>query len=154
MLRPIIFVLLITFAGSVQQPATESPVARMALPGGAGAWVVRLLTTGGFTGAGEGDWAISSKGDVICRLGRCPKSFAVSEFRPLVETLAALNLPVATTTATGFCRDCITRTLTIEYRDEMGGLHAFAATWDDTTINKVPAELIRIYEAVRALRTP
>jgi hypothetical protein len=151
MLRSTFFILLACFAAA-QTPRRESPAAKMALPDGSGAWVVRVLTTGGFTGAGEGDWAISSKGDVICTLSGCPKTFVVSEFQSLVEMLNAASLVVAAPAKTTVCRDCITRTLTIQYRDPMGSTHIFAATWDDTTTAKVPGELMRIYEGVRALR--
>jgi hypothetical protein len=148
----LLFVLLASVAVPAQTPRAESPVVKVALPVGNSAWVVRVVTTGGLTGGGEGDWAISSNGDVICTLVRCPMNFAVSEFRTLVEMLSTLKLPSASPATKTICRDCISRTLTIQHRDETGVIHTFSTSWDDTTRDKIPSQLLRVYDAVLAAR--
>ena len=153
-LHAIFSILLWTLSASAQTRRTESPVVKMALPEGNGAWIVRIVTTGGFTGRGEGDWAISSMGEIICALVRCPDSFAIAEIQPLVEVIGAANFPALALSPSGLCSDCITRVLTIAHRDAMGVLHTYTATWGDTAAEKLPAEVRRVYEAVLSLQIP
>src|SRR6266446_10698333 len=84
---------------------------QMALPDGNGAWVVRVTTTGGITGTGIGDFAISSEGKLLCRPAKgCPEQFKPADFQSLVQTILPGNLPVPVPPIVSLCRDCIVRT--------------------------------------------
>jgi len=129
-------------------------IPQMALPDGNDMWVVQVVTSGGLLGAGSGDVAISSEGKIVCRREiRCANSFQLSNFQPLVEIIQAGTLPVLRPSAlVSLCRDCITTTITIRRRDAMGIVHTYTASWDDMTKDRVPREVIWIYDAVLALR--
>ena len=126
----------------------SAQIPQMLLPDGNGAWVVRLVTTGGILGTGGGDLSISSENKILCSAQiRCPNDFKVSDFQPLIETIRA-DISVPTAPLVSLCRDCITRIMTISRRDSTGLVHTVTASWDDTTKARLPQEVIRIYDAV------
>jgi hypothetical protein len=120
----------------------------MALPEGNGAWVVRVVTTGGLMGIGSGDFTFSSEKKIMCSAQiQCPKEFKASDLQPLIEGIQPdILLPVVPVVS--LCRDCITRTMTIRRRDPSGLEQTFTASWDDTTKARLPREVIQIYDAV------
>jgi len=125
----------------------------LVLPAGNGAWTVQVVTSGGFLGTGDGNFTISSEGKIACSSEmRCPKEFKPSDLQPLVEIIQSATRPVPRPPLMSFCHDCITRTITISRRDSSGMLHAYTASWDDTTRGNVPQEVLRIYDVVVALR--
>ena len=126
--------------------------AQLALPDGNGGWVVQVVTSGGFSGTGGGDFTISSQGKILCSAQMsCPKNFVIADFQPLVEIIRPDVLPVLPPAVVSLCRDCITRTITIRRRDSIGVVHTYTASWDDTTKSKLPQEVIRIYDAILTL---
>ncbi len=42
--------------------------------------------------------------------------------------------------------------MTIVRHDSIGVVHAFTASWDDTTKGRLPPEVIQVYDAVVALK--
>jgi len=130
----------------------QAQIPQMLLPDGNGAWVVQVVTSGGILGIGDGDFASSSEGKLICKPGlRCPKDFAVPDFMTLVEAIQPSTPLVPALPVVSLCSDCIKRTITISRRDSMGVVHTYTATWDETTKSRVPQEVIRIYDAFVAL---
>ena len=128
------------------------PLPRLALPEGNSSWVIQVISTGGLLGNGSGDFAISSEGKAVCNLQlRCPADFKPSDFQPLLEKIGTIELPVTALPIVSLCRDCITRTMTISHRDSAGVLHIYSVSWDDTTKDKLPQQIIRIYDAAREL---
>src|SRR3954471_15857131 len=74
----------------LSQQSTETP-AKLALPAGNGAWVIRIFTYGGFSGAGTGDIAVSSNGQIVCTpQNTCPKRFEVRSIQLLVDKIAGM----------------------------------------------------------------
>jgi len=141
-----ILILALTAAFILQTP-------EMALPDGNGAWVVRVVTTGGFTGQGIGDFAISSEGRLLCRPVKvCPAQFKPGDFQLLVEAIVSGSLPVPSSPGASLCKDCILRTIQIIRRDSTGSLRVYTASWDDVTQERLPAQVIRVYDALLALR--
>ena len=125
---------------------------QLILPDGTGAWLVQVLTTGGILGKGDLDFAVSSEGKMTCNVEvRCPKNFKPADFHPLVETIRADLFLVRPSPAISLCSDCITRRISISQRDTMGNVQTYTAWWDETTRDQVPQEVIRIYDAFRAL---
>lgn len=132
------------------QSVNELP--RLALPEGNSAWVIQVVTSGGLLGTGGGDFAISSQGKVVCNLQlRCPADFKPSDLQPLVEKIGTIELPLPALPVVSLCRDCITRMMTISHRDSAGVLHIYTLYWDDTAKDKLPQEIIRLYDAAREL---
>src|SRR5262245_35570546 len=112
------------------QAPLVTPFPQMVLPDGNGVWVIHVVTSGGLTGTGAGNFSISSEGKVACSDVQCFEKFAVSEFNPLVEVLRA-NLPSPGPSPLMLCNDCIRRTITISRRDALGVVTTYTASWDD-----------------------
>src|SRR4051812_18754950 len=136
------------------QTPISDPVAGLLLPDGSGVWVVKVFTSGGFTGTGTGNVGITSNGSVVCS-GRpsCPKKFEFPAFQRMIDRLPGdlsaqskfLSPPVS-------CNDCLTREVAISKRDAMGIEHVYSFFWSDVTAGSVPNEIMQIYDAVRLLK--
>jgi hypothetical protein len=157
--QPVLAILWIFLAVSTSSPQEAGKaLASPALPAGNGAWVIRVFTSGGFSGAGNGNVAISSKGEIVCTTQKpaCPESFEVQPIQQLVDKFAALDLSRMVTSpipaAPGTCNDCINRRVTLIWRDQTGLEHSYTVAWDELTAAMVPREIIDIYNAVMALR--
>ena len=127
---------------------------QLILPTGNNTWLVQVVSSGGFTGNGTGNFAISSEGRVLCSLRemQCPEKFTVALLTPLVEAIQPDRIPPIVRTVPNLCNDCITWTLTVRARSSSGVEQTYVATWDDLTRSQVAPELIRIFDAVVALR--
>lgn len=131
------------------QDLTPNAVGAFALPEGDGSWIVRVYTSGGFTGRGVGDFGISSKGKVVCSLeeSKCGKSFDVSKVQPLIDRLAGTAPSYYAPPPLGLCNDCISRRMTIIRRDSMGIVHSQSFYWTDLN-SEVPRDVINLYNAL------
>jgi hypothetical protein len=126
---------------------------QMALPEGNGSWSVTVETRGGSTGRGEGDVAVSSEGKIACSSQiQCASDFVPLDMQPLFNAMQNVYLPIPGPSLVSRCRDCTTTTITIRRRDPMGVVQIYTGSWDDTTRDKFPPEVIRIYDAVVALK--
>jgi hypothetical protein len=152
----ILWVSITSFTSFPQEAANT--LASPSLPAGNGAWVIRVFTSGGFSGTGSGNIAISSKGEIVCTVQepRCPKTFEVQPIQGLVDKFAGLDPSSIVTNsipaAPGICNDCINRRVILVWRDRTGLEHSYSAFWDELTAARVPREIIDIYNAVTALR--
>jgi hypothetical protein len=124
---------------------------QLLLPEGNGAWLVQISTTGGILGTGVGDVAVSSERKILCsREIKCPDAFNLSDVQPFIENIRVLTVPVPPSSVS-LCRDCITRTIKISWRDSMGVFHSYASTFDETTKGNLPPDVAKLYDAVVAL---
>jgi hypothetical protein len=124
---------------------------QLLLPEGNGAWLVQISTTGGILGTGVGAVAVSSERKILCnREIKCPDAFNLSDVQPFIENIQALTVPVPPPSVS-LCRDCITRTIKISWRDSMGVFHSYASTFDETTKGNLPPDVAKLYDAVVAL---
>jgi hypothetical protein len=152
----ILWISIFTVAAVSQDSGTA--LTNPALPAGNGAWVIQVFTSGGFSGAGSGNIAVSSKGEIVCtsRKPACPDSFDVQPIQQLVDKFAGMDLSRIVTSPNpatpGICNDCINRRVILVWRDRIGLEHSFSASWDELTAAMVPREIIDIYNAVMALR--
>lgn len=136
-----------------QSVATELPT--LLLPPGDNAWVVRIVTTGGFTGRGSGNLTASSAGEILCAsIAACPDRLARDMQRSLSRLVTATlsPRPVAPTSPfnPGTCSDCVTTTMTVRRRDGAGE-RTFTYTWDAISASAVPDEALRLHAALIAL---
>ena len=142
-------VVLLFLAAQVAQSPT------FALPAGAGAWIVRIETSGGFTGRGSGSFTASSAGEVRCVSPACPPRL-VPEVQQSIERLVAdilvagdvsLRSPVGNS---GICNDCVTTTMTVQRRNG-DSERTIQFRWDESTLGTIPREVLRLHSAVVAL---
>src|SRR5262245_7483344 len=139
------WICLVTFTTLAQEPGNTAP--SLELPAGNGSWVIRVFTAGGFSGTGNGNVAIASKGEIVCTAQKppCPRTFEVQPIQRLVEKFAGLDLASLLSNPTpagpGICNDCINRRVIIAWRDPVGVEHLHSASWDDLTGATVPREM-------------
>jgi len=130
----------------------------LVLPPADAAWVVRVVTSGGFTGRGSGSYTASSSGDVAClAVPACPARLPPDTQRALSRLVR--EVPVAPTSPafpsrqTGVCNDCVTTTISVRRRDHEGE-RTQTFTWDETTRAGVPEDVLRLYVAVTGIAAP
>jgi hypothetical protein len=133
----------------------QSPQAQpLSLPDGNDAWIVHVVTSGGFLGAGEanGNFSVSSAGRILCSGGLpCKSAFNPSDLRALIQQIQVTAQAAPIPVVMSLCSDCITRTITITRRDSNGVVHSFTGSFDFTTKAALPREVIRVYDASLAL---
>ena len=139
----------------VQAP---SDLPSLILPPDDNAWVVRIVTSGGFTGRGAGNVTASSAGQVLCTLvAGCPDRLVpetTRTFSRLVTTLRLAEPPASQTPpATGVCADCVTTNMTVQWRDAEGE-HLVRYTWDVSTVRTIPDAALRLHAAFIGLTSP
>jgi len=142
-------VVLLLLAAQVAQPPT------FVLPPGAGAWIVRIETSGGFTGRGSGSFTANSAGELFCpSAASCPSRLAAGAQQSIGKLVADIRL-VADVSArqavgtSGICSDCVTTTMTVQRRDD-DGERTIQFRWDESTLGTVPGEVLRLHSAVVA----
>ena len=141
-----------------REPGSESLPAALAgalspveLPKGADAWVVQVVTRGGFAGAGRGDVTVTSARAVACKPdGACAGGLPTSAFESLAALVAAAKPSRWVAPSVGPCRDCYVTALVLRRRDAKGREKTYTTYWDDATYAGAPEEARRIYESAFA----
>jgi hypothetical protein len=129
-------------------------VQRINLPAGENAWVVRIITRGGFYGNGKGDLAITSDGNLTWTgAGDACNSTLQND---ALQNLAALALsPSAsrwTTSGASLCRDCYTTMVVLSRRESGGVEKIYVAYWDDASRSAISEEVLKLYERFLAFK--
>ena len=135
-------------------PAFADALQPVELPAGEGSWVIQVITRGGLTGGGRGDLTITSQGSVSCQPAEaaCGKKLSGEALQPLSQ-LVILTQPSRWSESTlGVCHDCYMTLLALHRREAGGEKRMWIAYWDETTQRRVPAKVMRIYEAAVALK--
>jgi hypothetical protein len=116
-------------------------------PPGDAAWVLQILTRGGFAGVGTGNFEVMSSGELTCIVKSAPCGGALTgdDVGRLAGLLAALGPKTWIASDPSGCSDCL-QTLILLHRREQGSVRTYLAHWDQT--QAVPPELRRLYEAV------
>ena len=101
-------------------------------PAGAGAWSLRVHTSGGFTGRGVGSATISSDGQMACGPAPCATPVALSMLKSVADVIPSiLEAAWIRRTPSGLCRDCIQTTIALKRRDG-DVVRTYRAAWDDS----------------------
>jgi hypothetical protein len=141
-------------------PSATLPV--LALPSEPDAWVVRIETSGGYTGRGLGNYTASSSGEVECLSptvqAACLDRLLAEAQQTLSRLVAAVPLtaqPVASPPARNgaVCNDCVTTIMTVRRR-EGAGERTVRYQWDETTRATIPGDVLRLHAAVIATVSP
>jgi len=142
---------------SVSVPTPNGPpelTENLPIPDSEGEWTLRVHTSGGFTGRGIGTVTITSRGKRTCGAAgpACGNPLTSAKLEP-VANMIELAIPETWTTpgSSGLCKDCYTYFVLLYRRDRAKILRTYVASWDQLTQKSVPAELLRIAEAVLAL---
>ena len=133
----------------------SSDLPSLIFPPDQNAWVVRIVTTGGFTGRGAGNVTASSAGPVLCTLvASCPDRLVPETNRALSQLVASLRLPEPldsqTPVAAGICADCVTTIMTVQRRNSAGE-QSVRYTWDVSTARTIPDDALRLHAAIVGL---
>ena len=144
----VLTVMLVLFS----QASVELPT--QILPEGDGAWVVRIETSGGFTGRGAGSITASSVGEVLCvQVASCADRLLPETSRALTRLISTLppgDQASPVTGRRGVCNDCITTTMTVRRRTREGE-RVQRYVWDSSTASAIHEEVRRLHSAIVAL---
>ena len=127
------------------------------LPKGKDAWVVQIVTRGGFTGRGRGDVILTSDGDLRCSLSvfnSCANTLSPAALESLSKLVASANPKEWKGKPVGLCRDCYVSLLALQRRDAKGRGESYKVHFDDTTLAQMPEEVRRLYARAFELATP
>ncbi|MGB7623729.1 MAG: hypothetical protein WBN92_15395 [Terriglobia bacterium] len=117
------------------------------------AWVVQVITHGGFNGAGKGEIAITSKGRVRCNPphAKCSDELTPRALQGLMQMVTLAKPSGWRGSEISGCMDCYSMLLALRRREFDGKERAYFAFWDDTTRNGAPFEAQSIFKRIIAL---
>jgi len=118
------------------------------LPDGDGAWVLRVATRGGLTGAGRGNFTLSSDGQLTCSRPGCAPRLNDARVRQFAEMIAAIDVAAWVSQPKSACFDCYETVLTVRKRDGET-VRVYVAQWDDS--QRVSPQIRTVSEAVIVL---
>jgi hypothetical protein len=123
------------------------------LPPGDSAWVVQIVSVGGFTGSGRGNLMITSEGLLTWdgADGSCSRRLADQTMSALTEVVLAAG-GSATSLEVSPLFMCSHRYVTSIIVQRKGVEGIVRASWDDVNQSKIPADVIRIYDSLMAQR--
>ena len=141
------------------QPLGEVPliftgaVRQLHPPDGAGAWHLQVITRGGFSGRGTGDFSINSTGSMT--IFTPETTVAVQP-----DVLGRLRDYVSTSTpsqwsaklAASICSDCVSTLVVLTVRTPAGGVQTYTAVWDPTMRARVSPDALRIHDLALSVR--
>ena len=117
------------------------------LPDGDGAWVLQVISRGGFTGRGAGDVVVISDGRVSGLSGATapPRPEAFTSLRERIERMP----PSAWTLGSrlGRCNDCVSTLVVLTVRDQGGIVRTYSSFWDSTTLAGIPDDVRQIHRS-------
>ena len=135
-------------SGIVVQPIT--------LPPGDNVWSVQIVSRGGFTGSGKGDLTMISDGMLYWSGtdGSCSSKLSQEVVQALEKVVLDANPSSFSNvrSATGVCADCYQTAMVVQHRTSSGTIRVSSASWEDVSQDKVPAEVMKIYESLMALK--
>ena len=135
------------------QSITELPavfigsVHAIPLPEGDGAWVLQIVSRGGFTGRGASDVVLFSDGRM--RVGG--DGTRAMQLEPLTVLAQRIRNTVPSRWRFGSrlratCNDCVATLIALTLRGSDGSLHTYTAFWDATTRAGIPDDVLHIHD--------
>ena len=118
-------------------------------PGQPGAWVLQVISRGGFEGRRTGDLIVRSDGTAtLTTAGDGTTSIHPETLTSLSQRIGTMTTPHWTTVDSrlGMCSDCTATLIVLAVREPNGLVHTHTAFWDATTKAAVPRDLLRIHD--------
>lgn len=125
------------FMGSVQS---------IVPPERSGAWTLQIISRGGLTGRGAGDFVIVSDGSVRRPSGGGGSSLRQEDLTSLTTRIRGAHLSQWHGSLRDTCNDCFATLLVLTLRDEDGTVRTYTAYWDSTTRARIDPEVLQIHD--------
>lgn len=152
--------LMVPGAGSAAPQATDVPFPPIFAgstriyepPPGADAWLLQIISRGGFTGRGAGDLIVASDGTMTWSGGPIPaRPDALDVLAQRIRSTPPMRWPGRSRLSTT-CSDCVATLVLLTVRDTDGGLHTYQAYWDSVTRVDVAPEILQIHDLALTLQ--
>jgi len=126
-------------------PVFIGSVHAIPLPDGDGAWVLQVVSRGGFTGRGAGDVVVISDGRVSGLSGATalPRPEAFTSLKERIERMPASVWTLGS--RLGRCNDCVSTLVVLTVRERGGIVHTYSSFWDSTTLAGIPDDVRQIH---------
>lgn len=139
---------------AVESQTRQLPLAQVKLSQEKGAWVLEIQSGGGFHGRGSGGLTVTSEGRLTSTMVEAACEAILQP--PVLETLTQLARSARPFNQVEFntsvCSDCYTTSMVLRRRESDGSERTYVAYWDDSTKKNIPAEIIKIYDAIQSAR--
>jgi hypothetical protein len=115
------------------------------LPDGDGAWVLQVISRGGFTGRGAGDVVVISDGRVRRPRGGAEslRAEAIGSLRERIERTPPGLWTLGSRLSK--CNDCVATLVVLTVRERGGFVHTYSSYWDATTLAGIPDDVRQIH---------
>jgi hypothetical protein len=135
-----------------QRANVASPLkaASVRLPDGKGAWVARVIRTGGFAGF-DLDAMLTSQGMLTCENSACPKAISADTLQTMTPVFDPRTMGSAKSALSSLCQSCLVTRMTVKHRDSEGKVHTYFVFWDDLTAGRSPAALVKLARDIVSL---
>ena len=128
------------------------------VPADPNAWVLRIVSGGGYTGQYRG-LVIVSQGTFRCTMEiQCQKTLSAPElesFSTLFSEAILSKWPqpnASSSSSLSVCNDCIRFWMELRHREKDGVEKLYFITWDDVSKSTLPVELKQIYDTAVSFR--
>ena len=138
-------------------PIPATALAPMGVPGGPNAWVLRIVSGGGFTGQYR-ETVVTSQRNVRCsRETQCRGRLSRQQLQSLSRLLSDSTLlkwqqAPAAPAVPSVCSDCTRVWMELRHREQDGTERVYSTTWDPVSASSLPTEVKEIYESAVAFR--
>jgi hypothetical protein len=134
-------------------PVFMGSVQAIPLPEGDGAWVLQIVSRGGFTGRGAGDLVLFSDGRRRLR-GAVTESMPPESLTLLTQRIRdmAPSRWVIESRLRSRCNDCVATLVVLTVREPDGTLRSYSVFWDTITRARIPTEVLQIHDLAVAAR--
>ena len=140
---------------AVLPPVFMGAVRPVEPPGQPGAWVLQVISRGGFEGRRTGDLIVRSDGTAtLITPGDGTTSIHPETLTSLGQRIRPMTTPHWTTidSRVGMCSDCTATLIVLTVREPSGLVHTHTAFWDATTKAAMPRDLLRIHDLAMTIQ--
>ena len=116
-------------------------------PDGVGAWQLQVITRGGFSGHGTGDFAVNSIGSMTIFTPETTVAVKADVLGRLRDYVSS-STPSQWSAKPGasLCSDCVSTLIVLTVRTADSGVQTYTAVWDQTMKARMPPDALRLYD--------
>jgi hypothetical protein len=134
-------------------PVFMGSVHAIPLPDGDGAWVLQVVSRGGFTGRGAGDVVVISDGRVR-RVSSGTESLGLEALEPLAQRIRRASSLQWTGSRLSRCNDCVATLVVLTVRERDGVVRTYSSFWDSATFARIPDDVREIHQVALNISRP